>query len=107
MRPSTSRSSRRTEELMRATLIVLGLFAAVSAHAAFEFEPIAPTDRSYIHLQVREMWRDGCVPTSPGVTHSGNVIEVMWVIPGGGCPLAFTRWNKIGRASCRERVYVA
>lgn len=79
---------------MRATLTVIVLFAAVSAHATFEFEPIAPTDRSYIHLQVREMWRDGCVPGTPGVTRSGNVIEVMWVIPGGGCPLAVTRWNK-------------
>ena len=79
---------------MRATLIVIVLFAAVSAHAAFEFEPIAPTDRSYIHLQVREMWRDGCVPSTPGVTRNGNAIEVMWMIPGGGCPLAVTPWNK-------------
>ena len=80
---------------MRIFLIAIVLFGAASARATYEFDPIAPTDRSFIHLQVREMWRDGCVPSTPSVTRNGNAIEVMWVVPKGvGCPLAFTEWNK-------------
>lgn len=78
---------------MRTILAVLLLFTAVSAHAAFDVEPPAPTDRSYVVVQVRHFWRDGCVPRDPRVTRTGNRIEVVWRLPGGGCPLIVVPWN--------------
>ncbi len=80
---------------MRKLLAVLLLSAAVSARAAYEFVPPAPTDQTFVYLAVRrEMWRDGCVPRDPRVTRTGTDIEVMWFTPRGtGCTLAITEWN--------------
>ena len=60
----------------------------------YQFEPIAPTDRSFVVLQVRDVWRDGCLPRRERVTVDGNSITVRYVIPtGGGCTLALETWN--------------
>lgn len=78
---------------MRTILAVLLLFAAVSAHANFDVVPPAPSDRSYVVVQVRHFWRDGCVPFDPQVTRTGNRIEVVWRLPDGGCPLIVVPWH--------------
>ena len=78
---------------MRITLIGLFFLAAVSIHASFELDPIAPTDRSFIHVQARELWKDGCLPESPHVGRSGTMIEVAWSTRSVGCPTVLTEWN--------------
>jgi hypothetical protein len=78
---------------MRAAILSLLLIAAHPVFAYFRFEPAAPNDRSLVVLQVRSVWRDGCVPFNPGVMRTGNRIDVVWRIPGGGCPLLVMPWR--------------
>ncbi len=79
---------------MRPLLIGLALFAALSAHAAFEFDPPAPTNESFVFAVVRsEIWRDGCIPVNPKVTRSGSAIDVTWTPREGGCTLALQPWS--------------
>ncbi|MGZ5442189.1 MAG: hypothetical protein ACXW5U_18980 [Thermoanaerobaculia bacterium] len=49
---------------------------------------------SYVVLQVRDLWRDGCVPLDPKITRADNRIEVLWRLPGGGCPLVVSPWTE-------------
>jgi len=79
--------------LMRPALFVLLLVAALPAFAWFDFEPIAPTDRSAVVLQVRGLWGDGCLPKSPKVTRSANTIEILWTRLAAGCSQALRPWN--------------
>ena len=66
--------------------LVLFLFVALPAVASFELEPVAPTDESYVVLQVREVWLSVCLPRDPQVTRAGNRIEVRWTVPNEvGC----------------------
>ncbi|HYC93159.1 MAG TPA: hypothetical protein VEO54_28400 [Thermoanaerobaculia bacterium] len=84
---------------MTSTLLaVLFSLLSVLPHAPSEdgyyrFEPIAPTDRTFVVLQVRQSWRDGCLPINDVVTRNGNAITVRWGLRGGGCPLAVQAWS--------------
>jgi hypothetical protein len=72
---------------------ILSLLLSLPLFGDFRFEPIAPTDRSFVILQVRESWRDGCLPINEVVTRNGNAINVRWGLMGGGCPLAVSPWT--------------
>ncbi|HEX6101007.1 MAG TPA: hypothetical protein VF432_32115 [Thermoanaerobaculia bacterium] len=79
---------------MRTILLSLLLLATVSVHASFETEPAAPTNTSHVVLQIRHLWRDGCVPTDPRVTRTGRRVEVRWEIPREvGCPAVIVPWH--------------
>lgn len=72
---------------------ILSLLFSFPLFADYRFEPIAPTDRSFVILQVRDTWRDGCLPVNEVVSRNGNAINVRWGLMGGGCPLAVSPWN--------------
>ena len=72
---------------------ILSLLLSLPLFGEYRFEPIAPTDRTFAILQVRDTWRDGCVPVNEVVTRSGNAITVRWGLMGGGCPQAVVPWN--------------
>ena len=81
---------------MRASIVavLLALATSLSVEASFEVDPPAPTDRSYLVVQVRDSWRDGCRPLDPHVTRAGNRIEVRWRVPlGFACAQAIYPWN--------------
>lgn len=81
---------------MLAAVLASLLFAlphAPEPEGYYRFEPAAPTDRSFVVLQVRQVWRDGCLPVGERVTRSGNAITVRWGIRPGGCTLALEPWN--------------
>ena len=72
---------------------LLALLSYVELGAYYRIDPVAPTDRSFVVLQVRQVWRDGCVPRNRQVTRNGNAFTVRYEVPtGGGCPLALTEW---------------
>ena len=77
---------------MRAAIISLLLLAALPLFADFRLEPTRPTSHTTVVLQVRDEWRDGCLPFNPQVTRSGNTVEVTFGLPGGGCPQIVTEW---------------
>lgn len=73
-------------------LLALPLFAQFGGY--YRFEPVAPTDRSFVVLQVRQIWRDGCVPHNERVTRKGNAITVSYETPRNtACPAALLAWN--------------
>ena len=73
-------------------LLALPLFAQFDGY--YRFEPVAPTDRSFVVLQVREVWRDGCLPRRERITINGSAITVRYEVPTGfGCTLALEPWN--------------
>lgn len=73
-------------------LLALPLFAQLDGY--YRFEPIAPTDRSFVILQLRQVWRDGCLPRRERVTVDGSAITVRYEVPtGSGCTLALETWN--------------
>jgi hypothetical protein len=77
---------------MLSLLLALPLFAEYNAH--YRFEPPAPTDHTGVVLQVREVWRDGCVPYNPKVTRSGNAFTILFATTKGvACPAALRAWN--------------
>lgn len=60
----------------------------------FRFEPVPPTSVDTVFLRVETIWRDSCLPRSPGVTRNGNVIEVTWRTPRSvACLPALWPWN--------------
>lgn len=65
---------------MRPLAIALFLLAAVPAFAAIELAPPAPTDESYVVLQVREPWSNVCLPRNPQVSRNGNRIDVAFTV---------------------------
>lgn len=77
--------------ILTALLFVLPDSSGEGGH--FRFEPIAPTDRSFVTLQVRQVWRDGCLPIDAQVTRSGSAVDVLWRLRPGGCTLATEPWN--------------
>ena len=73
---------------------ILSVLLSFPLFAEYRFEPVAPTDHTGVVLQVREVWRDGCLPANPKVTRNGNAIKVVFAIPrGNGCTLAVRAWN--------------
>ena len=72
---------------------LFSLLVALPLFGSFTIEPIAPTDRSFVVLQVRHSWRDGCLPVNEVVTRNGNAITVRWGLMGGACPLVVSPWN--------------
>lgn len=81
---------------MRAPIsaVFLALALSLSVEASFEIDPPAPNDRSYVVVQVRDIWRDGCRPLDPHVTRAGNRIEIRWRLPLGlACATAIYPWN--------------
>lgn len=80
--------------MLRAIAIAFVVISALAAQASFEIDPPAPTDVSYVVLQVRDLWRDGCVPLDPKITRADNRIEVLWRLPDGGCPLMVSPWTE-------------
>ena len=81
---------------MRAALLSLllafPLFAQYGGY--FTTDPVAPTDRSFVVLKIRETWHDGCVPENGRVTRNGNAFTVLYETPRGvGCATATYPWN--------------
>lgn len=78
---------------MRRALLLLLLAITVPAVAEIWIEPPDPTTQTVVTLNVVDSWHDGCLPINPVVTRTGNSIEVVWTVRGGGCPLAVTEWR--------------
>lgn len=79
---------------MRITTIAFLVLAAAPAFSSFEFEPVAPTDQSYVVLQVHEVWGNLCAPGNPQVSRTGNRIEVVWTVSHAlGCLSRLNFWS--------------
>lgn len=85
---------------MRIVLVGLLLIAALPLSAThplapeISFAPPQPTDRSFVVLNVRDVWRDPCVPIQPQVTRSANVITVRFTVPPDvACPAVLAPWE--------------
>jgi hypothetical protein len=77
---------------MRAAL--LSLLLALPLFAEYRFEPVAPTDRSFVVLQIREAW-GGCLPQNERITRNGNAFTVLYETPKNTtCPAAFFPWDE-------------
>ncbi|HVE72157.1 MAG TPA: hypothetical protein VNI54_12380 [Thermoanaerobaculia bacterium] len=78
----------------RAALLAL-LFSLPLFGQGFTFEPIAPTDQSFVVLRIRSLWRDGCRPEKEQITRNGSSIVVRYETPRGvGCATAIYPWNE-------------
>jgi hypothetical protein len=85
---------------MRVALLGIVLLATLSTSAAFPvtteffFDPPAPTDRSFVVMQVRDIWRDGCVPFRYTVSRTGDAVVVRFEAwKNSACPAAIYPWN--------------
>lgn len=80
---------------MRRSVLALLLLAALPSLAAeYEIVPQAPTSRTPVTVQVRTIWRDGCLPINPAITRNGSTVTITWSLPQGrGCTLAVRPWS--------------
>jgi hypothetical protein len=82
--------------ILRNVLLALVLSLPLAAQqTSYAFEPIAPTDQSFVILRIRSLWRDGCRPEKERITRNGNSIVVHYETPRGvGCATAIYPWNE-------------
>jgi hypothetical protein len=59
--------------------VIAALVSTFSAHAAFTFDPPAPTTHDFVKLVIdRDSWPTQCEPINRTVTRTGRTIDVRW-----------------------------
>lgn len=103
-------AARRNERLVIVCLLSL-LSARVDAQTAdIEILPSNPTPASNISIKLTGTWMDSCVPQSPVVFISGNVIYIDTSNPGEVCAQFMVDWSltvPIGRLKSGTYTVVA
>ena len=73
---------------------ILSLLVALPLFGSFTIDPIAPTDRSFVVLQIREVW-GSCLPRNERITRDGNAFTVFYEMPKNvACPTGIFPWNE-------------
>lgn len=84
----------RTVPVALLLIAALPLLATHPLTSEISFDPAVPTDRSFVILEVRDVWRDPCVPRNPQVTRAGNAITVRFTVPPDlACPAVLAPWE--------------
>jgi hypothetical protein len=84
----------RTVPVALLLIAALPLLATHPLTSEISFNPAVPTDRSFVVLEVRDVWRDPCVPRNPVLTRAGNAITVRFTVPPDlACPAVLAPWE--------------
>ncbi|HEX6084146.1 MAG TPA: hypothetical protein VF266_06450 [Thermoanaerobaculia bacterium] len=73
---------------------ILSLLFALPLLGSVTLDPIAPTDHSFVALQIREAW-GSCLPGKERITRDGNAFTVFYEMPTHApCPTGIIPWNE-------------
>lgn len=95
---------------MRAALFCLPLYVLIALPAAAGLyvlaalpgtpaemwaDPPDPTNQTSISFHYYKPWHNVCVPQFEQATRNGSRVDVLWRVPGGGCPQGFVDWHAV------------
>jgi hypothetical protein len=77
-------------------LVFAAWLPAQDLTAQIDLAPAAPTVNDATTYKLSGTWRDGCVPQSPKVSVSGNIVKIATANPEFICTQAMTPWTLTG-----------